>query len=166
MQLLVNYGAEKFLALYRDSLYRHEEGLYRSEGIASPPVSWWDNEGVVKIVESHHRPVGILETIDEAFLYNLSDSYVCLFRLPPSTRLTSSLFALPHRLFDVASLSQQLPVEVGCTEAQSGVLTATAQQCSRGDHVHHSTLLVHRRVLRSEPVGRQPGLRRRVWRRR
>lgn len=74
MQLLVNYAAEKLLWLSRESMYQREEGLYLSEGISVPPVTWWDNEGVVKIVESKARPVGIVEIIDEACQYHLSDA--------------------------------------------------------------------------------------------
>jgi hypothetical protein len=77
-QLLVNYAAEKLLWLSRESMYQREEGLYLSEGISVPPVTWWDNEGVVKIVESKARPVGIVEIIDEACQYHLSDACVLL----------------------------------------------------------------------------------------
>ena len=75
IQLLVNYGAEKMLWMSRDALYRHEEGLYRSELIQVPPVTWWDNEPAVKIVDSMHRPAGLIEILDEACAYNLADGY-------------------------------------------------------------------------------------------
>jgi hypothetical protein len=76
----VNYGAEKCLWLSRDALYRREEGLYRSEAVHLPPVTWWDNEPAVKVIESMHRPAGLLEIIDEAVLYNLTDAYVSPLR--------------------------------------------------------------------------------------
>ncbi len=62
--------------MVRESLYRREAGAYALEGVSAPPVTWWDNNAAVGLIESVHRPAGIFEILDDASLYNLPEAYV------------------------------------------------------------------------------------------
>ncbi len=119
-QLFANYGAEKLLAAMRESLYRSEEGMYVTQGIPLPPVAWWSNDPVVKVVDGLHKPMGVMSIVEEACLYGLTDAYVLLQRVAsviPSlsvcvsmcvcTRVYRCAYGLPLHVVVV----QQLPPE-------------------------------------------------------
>jgi myosin heavy subunit len=69
-QLLVNYGAEKWLWFMRDAHYRNEEALYLSEGIVFNRLPWWDNDAVVRILDSTQKPTGLFSVLEDACMYN------------------------------------------------------------------------------------------------
>ena len=63
-QLHINYCNEKLQQLFIELTLRAEQNEYAKEGIKWETVNYFDNEPVVKLIESK-RPIGILALLDE-----------------------------------------------------------------------------------------------------
>ena len=100
-QLLANYGAEKQLWFMRDTFFKLEEGLYTSEAIVFPRVAWWDNDNIVRVMESLQKPPGIFSVLEDACMYNTAERWAPLCVLCESvawlelTRVNTSTDVIP-----------------------------------------------------------------------
>ncbi|GMH51430.1 hypothetical protein TrLO_g7662 [Triparma laevis f. longispina] len=63
-QLHINYCNEKLQQLFIELTLRAEQNEYAKEGIKWETVNYFDNEPVVKLIESK-RPIGLLTLLDE-----------------------------------------------------------------------------------------------------
>ena len=62
-QLCINFCNEKLQQLFNEDTFKNEEAVYRSEGVAFPPITFIDNQPVVDLIESRGGIFTILDDV-------------------------------------------------------------------------------------------------------
>lgn len=62
-QFCINYCNEKLQKFFNDNILRHEQELYRREGLNVPEIKFTDNQDVIELIES--KANGIFTLLDE-----------------------------------------------------------------------------------------------------
>jgi myosin heavy subunit len=62
-QLCINFCNEKLQQLFNEDTFKNEEAVYKSEGVAFPPIIFIDNQPVVDLIESRGGIFTILDDI-------------------------------------------------------------------------------------------------------
>lgn len=62
-QFCINYCNEKLQKFFNDNILKHEQELYRREGLNVPEIKFTDNQDVIELIES--KSTGIFTLLDE-----------------------------------------------------------------------------------------------------
>lgn len=62
-QFCINYCNEKLQKFFNDNILKHEQELYRREGLNVPEIKFTDNQDVIELIES--KANGIFTLLDE-----------------------------------------------------------------------------------------------------
>lgn len=62
-QFCINYCNEKLQKFFNDNILKHEQELYRREGLNVPEIQFTDNQDIIELIES--KANGIFTLLDE-----------------------------------------------------------------------------------------------------
>ncbi|XP_037027761.1 myosin heavy chain 95F isoform X1 [Bradysia coprophila] len=62
-QFCINYCNEKLQKFFNDNILKHEQELYRREGLNVPEIKFTDNQDIIELIES--KSTGIFTLLDE-----------------------------------------------------------------------------------------------------